>query len=202
MAKDQVLEDILAFFSQVFKKKGTAKYYYAAYKKSWLKQIELTGSSREEAMSSRTTKKLQEYLSKKYPKDIKVEAAVAEGMTLRFNYVDPGINGNGRPQMQLDPTKLQSFDILDISTGTAYEISLSDAFAEFFKDVLKALLDSRVKKLYICMRNHTYKGSSKSGYSRVKDSQMVGQYINLAKLYKLDIVLVDIFAECNQARPD
>ncbi|MDP2806706.1 MAG: hypothetical protein Q8O74_01050, partial [bacterium] len=64
--------------------------------------------------------------------------------------------------------------------------------------VLKALLDSRVKKLYICMRNHNYKGSGKSGYIKVATSEMVQQYISLARLYKLDIILVDIFPKCNE----
>ena len=79
--------------------------------------------------------------------------------------------------------------MLDETTGAAFEISLSDAFAEFFQDVLKALLDSRVKKLYLCMRNHIYKDAGKSGFIKVASSAMVGQYVLLAKLYKLDIVL-------------
>ena len=112
-------------------------------------------------------------------------------MTLRFASDNLG-------NINIDSKKLQAFDILDTETGMAFEISLSDAFAEFFKDVLKALLDSRVKQLYVCMRNHSYKGSKKSGYLKVKDSQMVQQYITLVKLYKLDIFLVDLFPECNE----
>lgn len=112
-------------------------------------------------------------------------------MTLRFERI------NGMSEEKIDSSKLQAFDILDTGTGVVFEISLSDAFAEFFKDVLKALLDSRVKKLYLCMSNHNYKGSKKSGYIKVKDSEMVNQYRLLAKLYKLDITLVDLFPECN-----
>ena len=179
---DPILEDILKFFCKILEKKDSGSHAYAAYKKSWLKEIGLDENSKEEAMTSRTTKKLQQILLKKYQGKIKIEAPVAEGMTLRFE--------------KIDSSKMQAFDILDLETGTAYEISLSDAFAEFFKDVLKALLDSRVKKLYICMRSHHYKGSKKSGFAKVSDSKMVQQYIVLARLYKLEIHLVDIFPEC------
>lgn len=194
--EDKILNEILSFFKRILEKKKKGKYYYAAYKKSWLKRLGLDEDSEEEAMSSRTTKKLQEILRKKFPNKIKVEAPVAEGMTLRFDR----FNDNGSPgkEIKIDSSKLQAFDILDIETGTAYEISLSDAFAEFFKDVLKALLDSRVKRLYLCMRNHRYKGSKKSGFIKVNDSEMVKQYISLAKLYKLEIILVDTFPECNK----
>ncbi len=194
--KDNTLKDILKFFDKILEVRTRGKYKYAVYKDSWLNEIGLNRNSREEAMCSRTTKKLQEFLLKKYGKKIKIEATVAEGMTLRFEKFDS--DGNRKKEIKIDSSKLQAFDILDIETGTAYEISLSDAFAEFFKDVLKALLDSRVKRLHICMRNHYYKGASKSGFLKVKDSAMVNQYISLAKLYKLDIHLVDIFPECNK----
>ena len=187
-SENPVLEDIIRFFSTVFEVRGK-EYLYAEYNEDWLRQIGLKANSAREAISAKTTKKLQRKLTKKYGPRIKNEAKVAEGMTLRFES-DEVVN--------IDVSKLQAFDILDEDTGCAYEISLSDAYAEFFKDVLKALLDSRVKKLYICMRNHKYKGSKKSGYIKVRDSAMVQQYISLAKLYKLDIYLVDIFPECNR----
>lgn len=193
MLENQILSDIINFFSQIFEKKqrNGGKYCYACYKANWLNQIDLNERyAKEEAAVARTTKKLQHFLKEKYGDRIKIEAPVAEGMTLRFDSLSV-------PNIKIDPTKLQAFDILDVESGVAFEISLSDAFAEFFKDVLKALLDSRVKKLYICMRNHDYKGARKSGYLKVKDSPMVQQYISLAKLYKLDIYLVDIFPECN-----
>lgn len=194
MSKDnQILKDIIDFFSQVFKKSGE-RYFYADYKIEWLSKIGLDKNSAQEASTSRTTKMLQQFLKEKYQDRIKTEARVAEGMTLRF---DSDSNSSTLKNIKIDSSKLQAFDILDFETGSAFEISLSDAFAEFFKDVLKALLDSRVKKLYICMRNHNYKGASKSGYLKVRDSAMVQQYISLAKLYKLDIYLVDIFPECN-----
>lgn len=117
---------------------------------------------------------------------------MAEGMTLRF---DSHLNKN---TLKIDPSKLQAFDILDLETGSAFEISLSDAFAEFFKDVLKGLLDSRVKKLYICMRNHTYKNAGKSGFIKVASSAIVEQYMLLAKLYKLEISLIDLLPDCNK----
>jgi len=189
-----VLTEIEGFFGQIFvlKKRGDG-YAYANYKVEWLKQLGLSPYDRDEAKASRTTKKLQDYLKGKFGDRLSVEAPVAEGMTLRFAPETPDIEA-----INIDTNKLQAFDILDIETGAAFEISLSDAFAEFFKDVLKALLDSRVKKLYICMRNHNYKGARKSGYLKVKDSVMVKQYISLAKLYKLDIFLVDLFPECNE----
>lgn len=194
MSKDnQILKDIIDFFSTVFERKGEG-YFYADYKIEWLKKIGLDKNSAQEASTARTTKLLQEFLKGKYGNRIKTEASVAEGMTLRFDSEDSNFE---LKNIKIDSSKLQAFDILDIETGSAYEISLSDAFAEFFKDVLKALLDSRVKTLYLCMRNHNYKGASKSGYLKVRDSAMVQQYISLAKLYKLDIYLVDIFPECN-----
>ncbi|MCJ7425692.1 MAG: hypothetical protein MUO17_00870 [Dehalococcoidales bacterium] len=189
-----VLTEIEKFFGQIFLlKKRSDGYAYADYKVEWLKQLGLSHYDRDEAKASRTTKKLQEYLKNKFGDRLNMEASVAEGMTLRF--ASDNVNNEA---ISIDSKKLQAFDILDIETGTAFEISLSDAFAEFFKDVLKALLDSRVKKLYICMRNHNYKGAKKSGYLKVKDSLMVQQYINLAKLYKLDILLADLFPACNE----
>ena len=185
--ENPILRDIIGFFSNVFEVRGKG-YRYAEYKTEWLRGIRLNKNSQMEAVSSETTKALQKRLFAKYGNRIRTEARVAEGMTLRFDSDE---------EIKIDLSKLQAFDILDEDTGSAYEISLSDAFAEFFKDVLKALLDSRVKKLFICMRNHKYKGSSKSGFIKVKDSAMVQQYINLAKLYKLDIYLVDICPGCN-----
>lgn len=191
---DDILTEITKFFEQIFvsKRKSNA-YAYADYKVEWLEQLGLSSPDRDEAKTSRTTKKLQEHLKDKFGERLSVEAPVAKGMTLRFASDDVNIKG-----ITIDSNKLQAFDILDIETGTAFEISLSDAFAEFFKDVLKALLDSRVKTLYICMRNHSYKGSQKSGYLKLRDSLMVQQYISLAKLYKLDIFLVDLFPKCNE----
>ncbi len=189
----KVLDEILKFFNTIFvlkRKKRT--YYYADYKTKWLKKLNLSRNDPDEAKSSRTTKKLQEFLLNKFGDRIKIEAPVAEGMTLRF------ATGNvDSESIHIDSNKLQCFDVLDVETGTAFEISLADAFAEFFKDVLKALLDSRVKNLYVCMRNHNYKGAGKSGFIKVKDSAMVRQYISLAKLYKLDIFLIDLFPKCN-----
>ena len=191
---NDVLIEITKFFEQIFVSiRKTDVYAYADYTVEWLAQLGLSSSDRDEAKTARTTKKLQEYLKDKFGQRLSIEAPVAKGMTLRF--ASDNINTE---DTDIDSSKLQAFDILDIETGTAFEISLSDAFAEFFKDVLKSLLDSRVKTLYICMRNHSYKGSKKSGYLKLKDSQMVQQYISLAKLYKLDIFLVDLFPKCNE----
>jgi len=191
---DDVLTEIKGFFEQIFVLRRKSNVYaYADYKVEWLKQLGLSSSDRDEAKTSRTTKKVQEHLKDKFGERLSIEEPVAKGMTLRFASDDANIEG-----INIDSNKLQAFDILDIETGTAFEISLSDAFAEFFKDVFKALLDSRVKILYLCMRNHSYKGSKKSGYLKVKDSMMVQQYISLAKLYKLDILLVDLFPKCNE----
>ncbi len=190
MSKDEeILRDILNFFKQnkVLEKKNQGKVSYASYTLDWLREISDGKVLKEEAMSARTTKKLQDFVKNKYP-FVHCEAPVAEGMTLRFK---PGNNIRGEETFEFDSRKMQCFDILDVETGTAFEISLSDAFAEFFKDVLKALLDSRVKKLYLLMRNHKYKGSKKSGFVKVNDSPMVNQYIALAKLYKLDVKLVN-----------
>lgn len=191
---EDVLDAIRDFFKRIFElKRRSDGYTYAEYKVGWLSQLGLSPSDRDEAKASRTTKKLQGHLKDKFGDRLSIEASVAEGMTLRF--ASDNVNSEA---INIDSKKLQAFDILDIGTGTAFEISLSDAFAEFFKDVLKALLDSRVKSLCICMRNHNYKGAKKSGFLKVKDSQMVQQYISLAKLYKLDIFLVDLFPECNE----
>ena len=192
--EEEILKEIQIFFNDIFElKERTKSYAYAAYKIEWLNKIDLSPQGSDEAKSSRTTKQLQAHLRNKFGDRVKTEAPVAEGMTLRF-----ATEYSGAANSEVDVTKLQAFDVLDLETGTAFEISLSDAFAEFFKDVLKSLLDSRVKRLYICMRNHNYKGAKKSGYLKVKDSAMVQQYIKLAKLYKLDIYLVDLFPECNK----
>lgn len=192
-SEQEILNEIKEFFSSVFAiSKNKKGYRFAVYKKDWLEKLGLHESSADEAKSSRTTKKLQERLKNKFGDRVKTEAPVAEGMTLRFDAINSG------KEIRIDSSKLQAFDILDIKTGTAFEISLSDAFAEFFKDVLKALLDSRVKKLYICMRNHSYKSAGKSGYIKVASSEMVQQYISLARLYKLDIFFIDLFPECNK----
>ena len=191
---NDITNEITNFFKEIFElKRRRDGYAYAEYKIGWLDKLGLSSSDRDEAKVSRTTKKLQEHLRNKFGDRVSAEAPVAEGMTLRF--AADAINGES---INIDSNKMQAFDILDTETGTAFEISLSDAFAEFFKDVLKSLLDSRVKTLCICMRNHNYKGAKKSGYLKVKDSSMVRQYISLARLYKLDILLIDLFPECNE----
>ncbi len=196
-AEQDILNEILEFFSDKFEVETNVRgFRYAKYKKAWLRKLGLNESSQDEAKTKQTVKKLQEHVIKQFgAKRIKIEANVAENMTLRFR-------GEETNSFELDPSKLMAFDILDVQTGCAFEISLADAFAEFFKVVLKGLLDSRVKKLYICMRNHNYKTAKhgsigKSGYIKVATSDMVNQYIQLAKLYKLEIILFDLFPECN-----
>jgi len=197
LPEQEIIDEILNFFSDKFEAKLNQKgFKYAAYKKQWLNKINLNENSQDEAKTKQTVKKLQEHIIKQFgAKRIKIEANVAENMTLRFQSEET-------KSFELDSSKLMAFDILDVQTGCAIEISLADAFAEFFKVVLKGLLDSRVKKVYFCMRNHNYKSTKhgsvgKSGYIKLATSAMVNQYIQLAKLYKLEIILIDLFPECN-----
>jgi len=190
--EEAIRQEIVHFFGDILEVKEKGKSYrYAAYTSEWLGRLGLTSSSPDESKSARTTKELQNRLTEKFP-GLRAEVPVAERMTLRFG------GAKEEDSREIDSSKLQAFDLLDEITGAAFEISLSDAFAEFFKDVLKALLDSRVKKLYLCMRNHIYKDAGKSGFIKVASSAMVEQYILLAKLYKLDIVLVDLLPACNE----
>lgn len=191
--QDDILKEILKFFKKIFEMKTTPDgYKYAEYQEVWLKEIGLSHKSADEAKSAQTAKKLQVSLKRKFGERIKTEAHVAEGMTLRFD------DSRGKAPVVINSNKLQAFDILDLENGVAFEVSLADAYAEFFKDVLKALLDARVKKLYICMRNHSYKNAKKSGYIKVASSEMVCQYIELCRLYKLEIELIDLYDECNK----
>lgn len=194
LSEQPVIDEILHFFSDKLEVKATAKgYRYASYTKKWLEEINLDEKSSDEAKTARTVKKLQENILAEFGKKrIKVEANVAENMQLRF--LDKDLED------VVDTSKLMAFDILDLESGCAFELSLSDAFAEFFKDVLKGLLDSRVKKLYFCMRNHNYAGANKSGYAKVASSPMIRQYVTLARLYKLEIILVDLFPQCNNPK--
>jgi len=198
ITKHPIAQDIRNFFRKVFELKQMGNYRYAEYKDAWLKKIRLTKNYARESAAARTTKELQIFLRSKYGKRINIEAPVGENMSLRFLTKDE-VGGDSRTgETTIDFKKFQAFDILDLDTNTAFEVSLSDAFAEFFKDLLKALLDSRVKTLYFCARNHKYLGSKKSGFIKVRDSPMVHQYISLAKLYKLDVVLFDLFPRCNE----
>jgi hypothetical protein len=193
LTEQPIINEIMCFFEDKFEVKTNHRgYKYASYTKKWLEKIELDEKSSDEAKTARTVKKLQEKILADFGrKRIKVEANVAENMQLRF--LDEDLED------VVDTSKLMAFDILDLELGCAFEISLSDAFAEFFKDVLKGLLDSRVKKLYFCMRNHNYAGANKSGYARVASSPMIKQYITLARLYKLEIILIDLFPLCNKS---
>ena len=193
LAEQPIIDKILVFFRDKLDKKTNVKGFdFASYKSEWLAEIGLTNNSPDESKTARTLKKLQEALLLQFgSRRIKLEAKVAENMQLRF--IDRDLN----LEEIVDTSSLMAFDILDIESGCAFEISLADAFAEFFKVVLKALLDSRVKKLYFCMRNHNYQGAGKSGFIKVATSPMVKQYITLARLYKLEIVLLDIFPVCN-----
>lgn len=194
LAEQPLIDEIIHFFSDKFEVKTTSKgYRYASYTKKWLEELGLNEKSSDEAKTARTLRKLQENILTEFGKKrIKVEANVAENMHLRF--LDKDLED------VVDTSKLMAFDILDLESGCAFEISLSDAFAEFFKDVLKGLLDSRVKKLYFCMRNHNYAGANKSGFAKVASSPMIRQYITLARLYKLEIILVDLFPKCNNSK--
>ena len=189
-----IAKDIRQFFQRILILKKHGSYKYAEYSDSWLHQIGLSKNYARESAASKTTKELQKILKDKYADRVKVEAQVGEGMSLRFQ-TDMAVS-----DQEIDFKKFQAFDILDLETNTAFEISLSDAFAEFFKDVLKSILDSRVKTLYFCARNHKYswKGSKKSGFIKVKSSNMIQQYIALARLYKLEIILFDLFPKCNK----
>lgn len=194
LAEQPIIDEILVFFRDKLEKKTNAKGFdFAAYRNDWLAEIELTNDSPDESKTARTLKKLQDALLLQFGnRRLKLEAKVAENMQLRF--IDKDLN----LEEIVDTSSLMAFDILDVESGCAFEISLADAFAEFFKVVLKALLDSRVKKLYFCMRNHNYQGARKSGFIKVATSPMVKQYITLARLYKLEIILLDIFPACNE----
>jgi hypothetical protein len=197
--EQDIIDEIILFFSKVFENKENTKgVIFANFKTSWLEELGLNADTSEEAKVKQTVKKLQEHMSAQFGiKRIKVEAKVAENMELRFKDIE------GDNCFDFSSSKLMAFDMLDIATGTAFEFSLSDAFAEFFKDLLKALLDSRVKKLYLCMRNHNYniKGGkssiSKSGYNKVIDSPMIKQYVQLARLYKIEVNFINIFPNNN-----
>ncbi|MBM3209284.1 hypothetical protein FJZ40_03270 [Candidatus Shapirobacteria bacterium] len=195
--KHLIAQDIRNFFAKVLELKQAGNYKYAGYTDVWLKKLGLSKNYARESAAARTTKCLQQFLKDKYGSRVNVEAQVGENMSLRFSAEDGQNGDSGAKNTEIDFKKFQAFDILDLETNTAFEISLSDAFAEFFKDLLKSLLDSRVKTLYFCARNHKYLGSKKSGFIKVRDSSMVHQYIALAKLYKLDVVLFDLFPQCN-----
>ena len=197
--EQDILDEINTFFKPVFEHKtNSVGVVYASFKDSWLNELGLNKNIREEAKVKQTVKKLQEHLRIQFgEKRIKIEAKVAENMELRFK------DDKGNIDFDLDFDELSAFDLLDTATGTAFEFSLSDAFAEFFKDLLKAFMDSRVKKLYLCMRNHNYKINGgkndvkKSGYRKVVSSSMVKQYVQLAKLYKIEVVFINVFPENN-----
>ncbi|MBI5970509.1 MAG: hypothetical protein HY884_05085 [Deltaproteobacteria bacterium] len=144
--REDILREILKFFKKIFESKRTSDgYNYAGYRQTWLEEIGLSHGSADEAKSAQTTKKLQEFLKQKFDSRVKIEAHVAEGMTLRFD------DSTGKVPVTINSNKLQAFDILDVENGIAFEISLADAYAEFFKDVLKALLDARVKNYtFVC----------------------------------------------------
>ena len=195
--EQDIIEEIISYSSRIFEYKVNQKgISYADYKTSWLKELGLGEDAREEAKVKQTVKQIQKHLQTQFgEKRIQIEAKVAENMELRFK------DDKDSNFFEFESSKLMAFDILDIATGTAFEFSLSDAFAEFFKDLLKALLDSRVKKLYLCMRNHSYntKGGttsiSKSGYIKVVNSPMIKQYVQLARLYKIEVNFINIFPE-------
>jgi len=198
VSKNPVADDIQDFFTQVFELKEAVNYRYADYKDTWLRGLGLSHNYARESATAQTTKRLQTFLEGKYKGRIRTEVPVAENMSLRFLTHLAEQDMPDVREEKIDFRKFQAFDVLDLETNTAFEISLSDAFAEFFKDLLKALLDSRVKTLYFCARNHKYLGSKKSGFIKVRDSSMVQQYIALAKLYKLDVILFDLFPRSNE----
>lgn len=123
---DEILKTILSFFkkNKVFEKKMEDGYEYASYSRSWIKQLEKEekpsrGKLAEEAMSARTTKRLQDFLQRKYP-EISCEAPVAEGLMLRFKPNENAANGVA----EIDPKRMQCFDILNVKTGSAFEIRI------------------------------------------------------------------------------
>jgi hypothetical protein len=188
-----ILLEISRIFSNVYECKVAPRgYRYADYTQAWLDRIGCSPESADERKTAQTTIAVQKMLVGQFGTDrLRAEAPVAENMELRF------VDRETRSNTSFDKSRVQCFDLLDVRHGVAFEFSLSDAFAEFFKDVLKAILDSRVHKLYLCMRNHRYKGDKKSGFIKVSESPMVNQYITLARLYKLEIVLFDLCPECN-----
>ena len=166
LSEQPIIDEILVFFRDKIERQTNEKGFdFASYKGQWLAEIGLTHTSPDESKTARTLKQLQEALLLQFgSRRIKLEAKVAENMQLRF--IDKDLN----LEEIVDTSSLMAFDILDVESGCAFEISLADAFAEFFKVVLKALLDSRVKKLYFCMRNHNYQGAGKSGFIKVATS--------------------------------
>lgn len=86
LAEQQIIDEILRFFSDGLELETNAKkFVYAAYKPNWLDQIGLKENSPDESKTARTLKKLQETILLEFGKRrIKLEAKVAENMQLRF----------------------------------------------------------------------------------------------------------------------
>lgn len=86
----EVLNEIIKFFSDKFETKTNQRgYNYASHRLDWLIKLGLNENSSEEAITKQTIKKLQEHLLLQFGmKRIKIEAKVAENMTLRFSDED------------------------------------------------------------------------------------------------------------------
>ena len=120
LAEQPIIDEILKFFSDKLEPETNAKgFNYAAYKTDWLEQLGLNSSSPDESKTARTLKKLQDTVLLEFGKKrIKLEARVAENMQLRF--IDRDLN----LEEIVDTSSLMAFDILDLESGCAFEISL------------------------------------------------------------------------------
>ena len=129
LAEQPIIDEILKFFSDKLELETNAKgFVYAAYKADWLEQIGLNSGSPDESKTARTLKKLQETTLLEFGKKrIKLEARVAENMQLRF--IDRDLN----LEEIVDTSSLMAFDILDLESGCAFEISLADALPSSLK---------------------------------------------------------------------
>jgi|GEM_PF-2885054 len=130
----QVIEFIQEYFEKnVFHRTKTASGKEKDdWKPSWLKKI--SNPKSKNIRTNRTIKKIQEELKKIHGVDIEIEARLK-------NITGRVISGH-------------KFDLFIPSENTAIEICLGNIKNEFEKDILKGMLDYRVKKLYIFNREY------------------------------------------------
>ncbi len=129
-----VIEFIQNYFEKnVFDKKKTASGKIKnEWKPSWLTKI--GDPSSKNIRTNLTIKEIQEELKKIHGVDIEIEAQLRD----KFGRAISG----------------HKFDFFLPSENTAIEICLGNIKNEFEKDILKGMLDYRVKKLYIFNREY------------------------------------------------
>lgn len=161
------------------RKKLDSERHVDVYRESWLSDLQKLGGPNlsEEKISRLTTKRIQNHVTQIFS-FVQAEKAI------------PNTESNAL------------FDLWNPKSRSAYEVCLGAIKNEFEKDVLKALLDQEVIKLYIFHREYTAGKQNVVYGARWFEHPAQRDVIKLVRTFKLEVIPVPLCPPSGSGKED